>query len=53
MLILPLPLNNIDITNYFSDEPRFNDAFSKSNLPKIKGETYVINLDVKNSKGSC
>ena len=27
------PLNNITITNYLNYEPRFNDVFSRNNLP--------------------
>ena len=30
----------------YQNQPRFNDVYCRSNLPdKIKGETYVINLD--------
>ena len=46
------PLNNIEITNYFNDEPRFNGVFSRNNLARIKDGAYVINLDDKNSKGT-
>ena len=45
-------MNNIDITNYFKYEPRFNGVFSRNNLPKIKDGAYIINLDDKNSKGT-
>ena len=45
-------LNNIEITNYFNNEPRFNGFFSRNNLPKIKDRLYVINIDDKNNKGS-
>ena len=45
-------LNNIEITNYFNYEPRFNGVFSRSNLPRIKDQAYVINLDDRNSKGT-
>ena len=45
-------MNNIEITNYFKYEPRFNGTFSRSNLPTIKDGSYVINLDDKNSKGA-
>ena len=44
------PLNNIEITNYFNAEPRFNGVLSRNNLPRIKEGVYVINLDDKNSK---
>ena len=43
-------LNNIEITNLFRYEPRFNSVFSRNNLPRIKDGTYFINLDDKNSK---
>ena len=46
------PLNNIEITNYFNAEPRFNGVLSRNNLPRIKEGVYVINLDDKNSKGT-
>ena len=52
-LLVPLhPLNNIQITNYFNDEPRCNGAFSRNNLPRIKDGAYAINLHDKNSKGA-
>ena len=41
------PLNNIEITNYFNDESRFNGVFSRNNLPRIKDGVYVINLNDK------
>ena len=45
-------LNNINITNYFYDKPRFNVVFSRNNLPRIKDWAYVINLDGRNGKGT-
>ena len=50
-LVLLHSLKNIEITKYFNYEPRFNGVLSRNNLPKIKDGEYVINLDVKNSKG--
>ena len=45
-LMLPHPLTNFEIQEYYQDEPRFNGVFSKNNLPlKIKDGAYVINLD--------
>ena len=45
-LIPPHPLTNFEIQKYYENEPRFNGAFSRNNLPKkIKDEAYVINLD--------
>ena len=40
----------MEITNYFNYESRFNGVFSRNNLPRIKDEAYVLNLDDKNSK---
>ena len=44
-LMLPHPLTNLDIQKCYQNEPKFNDAYSRSNLPKIKDGVYVINLD--------
>ena len=42
----PHPLTNFEIQKYYENEPRFNDVFSRDNLPKkIKDGAYVINLD--------
>ena len=30
---------------YYKNEPRFNGAYSRDNLPKIKDGAYIINLD--------
>ena len=39
------PLTNIEISKYYSNEPRFNGVYSRNNLPnKIKKGAYVINL---------
>ena len=45
--LLPFhPLANIEINEYYKNEPRFNDVYSRNNLPnKIKKGAYVINLD--------
>ena len=32
--ILPHPLTNFEIQNYYQNEPRFNGVFSRNNLPK-------------------
>ena len=45
-------LSNIEITKDFNYEPRFNGVYSRDNLPKIKGDVYVINLNDKQSKGT-
>ena len=38
--------SNIEIKEYYENEPRFNGVYSRDNLPKtIKNGAYVINLD--------
>ena len=38
------PSTNLEIHNYYQDEPRFNGVCSTDNLPKrISDGTYVIN----------
>ena len=40
------PLTNIEINEYYKNEPRSIDVYSRNNLPKIiKKGAYVINLD--------
>ena len=42
----PHPLANFEMQRYYKNEPRFNGAYSRDNLPKkIKKGAYVINLD--------
>ena len=44
----PHPLTNfeIQILEYYKNEPRFNGVFSRNNLPKLRMDVaYVINLD--------
>ena len=45
--LLPFhPLTNIEISEYYANEPRFNGVYSRNNFPnKIKKGVYVINLD--------
>ena len=42
-------LSKIEITSYFSYEPRFNSVFSKNILPEIKDGACAINFDDKRS----
>ena len=53
-MLLPFhPLTNIEINEYYINEPRFNDVYSRSNLPKtIKKGAYVINLDEYENTGT-
>ena len=51
--MLPLPLTNFEIQNYYQKEPRFNGVFSWDCLPdKIKNGTYVTNLDEYEDAGT-
>ena len=38
-------LINFDMQRYYQNEPKLNGVYSINNLPKIKEEAYVINLD--------
>ena len=53
-LLLPFhPLTNIEISDYYKNEPRFNGVYSKNNLPnKIKNRAYIINLDEYKNTGT-
>ena len=37
------PLTNFEIQNYYQNQPKFNDAYSRINLSKIKDKAYIIN----------
>ena len=52
--LLPFhPLTNIEIKEYYSNEPRFNGVYSRDNLPIItKKGAYVINLDEYENTGT-
>ena len=52
--LLPFhPLNNIEINQYYKNEPRFNGVYSRNTLPnKIKKGAYVINLDEYENTGT-
>ena len=53
-LLLPFhPLTNIEISEYYKNEPRFNGIYSRNNLPnKIKKGAYVTNLDEYENAGT-
>ena len=47
------PLTNIEISECYENEPRFNGVYSRNNLPKkIKKGLYVINLDEYENTGT-
>ena len=52
--LLPFhPLTNIEISEYYKKEPRFNGVYSRNNLPnRIKKGAYVINLDEYENTGT-
>ena len=52
--LLPFhPLTNIEISECYKTEPRFNGVYSRNNLPnKIKKGAYVINLDKYENTGT-
>ena len=53
-LLLPLhPLTNIEINEYYKNEPRFNGIYSRNKLPQtIKKGAYAINLDEYENAGT-
>ena len=52
--LLPFhPLFNIEINEYYKNEPRFNGVYSRNNLLNgVKKGTYVINLDEYENTGT-
>ena len=47
------PLTNIEINEYYKNEPKFNGMYSRNNLPnKSKKGAYVINLDEYKNAGT-
>ena len=50
--MLPFPLTNSKIQNYYQNEPKFNGVYWRNNLPKIKDGTYIINPDEFKSIGT-
>ena len=48
----PHPLTNFEIQNYYKNEPKFNGAYSRNNLSKIKDGAYKINVDEYESIGA-
>ena len=50
--MLPYTLTNFEIQKYHQNEPKFNEVYSRNNLPKIKNEVFVINRDDYKSIGT-
>ena len=51
-LMSPHPLTNFETQKYYQNKPKFNDAYSRNNLPKIKDGGYLINLGDYESIGT-
>ena len=53
-LLLPFhPLTNIEISEYYKNEHKFNGVYSRNNLPKtIKKGAHVISLDEYENTGT-
>ena len=46
-------MTNIEISEHYKNEPRFNGVYSRNNLPnKIKKGAHVINLDEYKNTGT-
>ena len=48
----PQPLTNFEMQRYYQNASKFNDVYSRNNLPKINDQAYVINLDEYESIGT-
>ena len=52
-MIPPPPLTNFEIQTYYQNEPRFNEVYSRDNLPsKNKDGAYATNLDEYSDMGT-
>ena len=50
---MPLyPLTNFEIQKLYRKVPKFNVAYSRNNLPKVKDGSYIIYLDEYKSIGA-
>ena len=50
--MLPNPLTNFQIQNYYQNESKFNGVYSRNNLSKMKDGAYITNLDEDESIGT-
>ena len=50
--MLPHRLTNFEIERYYQNERKFNGIYSWINLPKIRDEASVVNLDKFKSLGT-
>ena len=50
--MLPHLLTDCAIRGFFQNEIKYEDVYSKNNLPRIKDEEYIINLDEPETIGA-
>ena len=43
---------NFEIQKFYQNEPKFNGAYSRNNLPKTKDRAYLINFNDFKSIGT-
>ena len=48
----PYPLTNSETQKRYQNEPKFNGAYSRNNLPKITDGAFVRNFDEYKSIGT-
>ena len=48
----PHPLTNFEIQKYYQNKPKFNDVYSRNNLPRINDGVCIINFDEYESIGT-
>ena len=48
----PHPFTSVEIQKHYQNEPKLEDVSWKINLPWLKGEAYVIDLEEWNSIGT-
>ena len=46
------PLTNFEIQKYYENEPKFNGAYSRNDLSKIKDRPNIVNFDEYESIGT-
>ena len=43
--IMPHPLTNFEIQNYYENESKFKSIYARNNSSEIKDGAYLVNLD--------
>ena len=47
-----MPPTIFKVQKYYQNEPKFNVVYSRNNLPKMKDETYALNINKLKSIGT-